>query len=117
MTNLNVLINMRESILDTLIGARRIMALNHSEIQQKSQIEDPAFVLRVALQDLLAGFMDEQGQINYAALKTSPAYVAFHDQTAQLQTFDPASLITRDAKLAFWINLYNMLIMDAVISL
>jgi hypothetical protein len=78
---------------------------------------DPAFVLQIALKRVLAEFMDEQGQVDYAALKVSPAYATFQDQTALLRTFDPFFLSTREEKLAFWINLYNTLILDAVISL
>jgi len=55
-------------------------------------------------------------RVNYAHLKTSSSYAEYRQCTVQLQTFDPAILTGREAQLAFWINLYNALIIDAVIQ-
>lgn len=55
-------------------------------------------------------------QVNYAHLKASPTYAEYRKYTHRLQTFDPAALTSREEQLAFWINLYNALIVDAVIQ-
>ena len=118
MTNPNLLVTLRNKSLDILTGARNSDALNLSTTQEDvRQVEELASSLRIALQNLLSASMDGQGQVDYAALKASPAYAAFHEKTISLRTFDPSSLPTHEAKLAFWINLYNTLILDGVIAL
>lgn len=115
--NQNRAISLRDRALDILTGAKSIPALNQSPARTTGSHEDLALALRITLQDLLARFLDGYGQVNYAALKASPSYADFHKMAAALQTFDPASLLNHEARLAFWINLYNTLILDAVISL
>lgn len=55
--------------------------------------------------------------VDYAALRASPLYNDFRQCTEKLRTFNPSTLRGRNARLAFWINLYNALILDAVIAL
>lgn len=54
-------------------------------------------------------------EVDYAALAAhlTPARAALY---AGLLALDPASLGTRAQRLAFWINLYNVLILDAVLT-
>lgn len=52
-------------------------------------------------------------RVDYAALKISPQWA---DVRKSLATCDPAKLATREEKLAFWINAYNVLAMDVVAS-
>jgi hypothetical protein len=56
-------------------------------------------------------------QVDYARLRASPAYAAYCECARRLQSFDPAVLASRAERLAFWINLYNALIVDAVIQI
>lgn len=58
----------------------------------------------------------ERRQVNYEHLRASPTYAEYRKCTHRLQTFDPATLTGREDQLAFWINLYNALIVDAVIQ-
>ena len=58
----------------------------------------------------------EYKRVNYTHLRSSPTYAGYRKCTHRLQTFDPATLTSREAQLAFWINLYNALIVDAVIQ-
>jgi hypothetical protein len=55
--------------------------------------------------------------VDYAALRVNPIYEDFRHCTAKLRTFDPSALLDRNTGLAFWINLYNTLVLDAVIAL
>jgi len=57
----------------------------------------------------------ERGRVDYTRLRSSPAYAEYRQCAARLRTFDPATLACREERLAFWINLYNALIVDAVI--
>ncbi len=117
MTTKDHFVHLRERALDILSGNGKPDVLNLSSTGKESISGDPAFSLRNALQNLLAGFMDGTGQVDYGALRSHPAYAAFRAGTASLETFDPSSLPTAQSRLAFWINLYNTLILDAVIAL
>jgi hypothetical protein len=54
--------------------------------------------------------------VNYSRLRGSEPYAAYRAAAARLRAFDPASLVTREARLAFWVNLYNALVIDAVLA-
>ncbi len=56
------------------------------------------------------------GRVDYARLCISPAYAEYCQCARRLQSFDPAALDSQAERLAFWINLYNALIVDAVIQ-
>ena len=67
-----------------------------------------------AFDTLLSRYVDEQGLVRYADWKREDendldAYLA------ELQAIDPASLTDRSEILAFWINLYNALTIDAIL--
>ncbi len=57
----------------------------------------------------------ERGRVAYTRLRASPVYAEYRQCARRLQSFDPASLLSREERLAFWINLYNALVVDAVI--
>jgi hypothetical protein len=117
MTSKDHFVHLRERALDILSGNGKPDVLNLSSAGKESISGDPALALRNALQNLLAGFMDDTGQVYYGALRSHPAYAAFRAKTVSLETFDPSSLPNAQSRLAFWINLYNTLILDAVIAL
>ncbi len=50
-------------------------------------------------------------RVDYAALRISPQWA---DVRKSLAMCDPAKLVTREEKLAFWINAYNVLAIDLV---
>jgi len=57
-----------------------------------------------------------RGRVDYARLCASPTYAEYCLCARRLQSFDPAAVGSREERLAFWINLYNALIVDAVIQ-
>ena len=61
------------------------------------------------------GFDEAVRRVDYGRLRLSPTYAEYQECAARLRTFDPASLVDEQDRLAFWINLYNSLIIDAVI--
>lgn len=116
----DALIRGRDYILDRLAGADPSLILNpHPPHGDKSQTDDIASKLKQILLDLRAAAMDESGsRIDYATLSAHPTYVEYQESClAQLQLFNPQDLPTANARRAFWINLYNTLVIDAVISL
>lgn len=58
------------------------------------------------------GFEETVGRVDYTRLRLSPTYAEYQECAARLRTFDPANLVDDQARLAFWINLYNALIVD-----
>jgi hypothetical protein len=61
-------------------------------------------------------FDTERGRVDYSRLCASPTYAEYCLCARRLQSFDPAALGSREKRLAFWINLYNALIVDGVIQ-
>jgi hypothetical protein len=60
--------------------------------------------------------LPDRAGVPYTDLARSPAFAAYRALTAELHRFDPATLTGRQERTAFWINLYNALVIDAVIS-
>ncbi|MFQ5509297.1 MAG: DUF547 domain-containing protein [Leptospirillia bacterium] len=52
-------------------------------------------------------------QVNYTAWRRDANY---HIAIAELAAFDPGRLVTKEEKLAFWINAYNLLAIKVVID-
>jgi hypothetical protein len=55
-------------------------------------------------------------RLDYARLASNQAYREYRTASAALGALDLATLSSRDARLAFWINVYNALVVDAVIA-
>ncbi|MFU8770878.1 MAG: DUF547 domain-containing protein [Anaerolineales bacterium] len=81
--------------------------------------KDPAAELKRALDSVKDTAMNENGdRVDYASLKHSSIYQDYHINCSPgLMRFDPTTLKSRGEQLAFWINLYNVLVIDAVIAL
>ncbi|MGD9892519.1 MAG: DUF547 domain-containing protein [Dehalococcoidia bacterium] len=54
--------------------------------------------------------------VPYGQLARSDRFAAYRVLTWELWRFDPSSLIGRNERTAFWINLHNALVIDAVIN-
>lgn len=66
--------------------------------------------------DRIKGYaISDAGKVDYSALKTSSIYQEYRELTALLPTFDLAALSTPSRKLAFWLNLYNAMVIDGII--
>lgn len=73
--------------------------------------------LRVLMNRLRAEAYDaERNTFDYARAASSDLYACLRETAAQLVRFDPATLATEEQQLAFWINLYNVLVMHGVIA-
>lgn len=72
--------------------------------------------LHQLVKELKAEAISQQA-VDYARLQESAAYEEYRRCAGLLRHFDPDSLGSVEARLAFWINLYNALIIDAVIAL
>jgi len=119
MSPANLLISLREGLLDLVSGSDRTRTLNQVVATDTEPMEgDPAAELIDFLREVLSrGLADRGENVDYIALRADPLYEDFRDCTAKLRAFDPAVLPDRNARQAFWINLYNTLVLDGVITL
>lgn len=112
-------IKVREAALNRLAGANSSLALNFGLVESDTlPPSDLAARLKETLDKLKVSVMDETGsQVDYVALRCTPTYVAYREEClAALPRFKPQRLPTADERRAFWINLYNALVIDAVIT-
>ena len=95
---------------------RRI--LNQAHAFTSAPTEDLASKLMVAIGGLKETFYDmNRGLVDYKAMKNSAKYRTYLELAGQLQVFDLKSLVTREEKLAFWINLYNTIVVQGIVEL
>jgi GH15 family glucan-1,4-alpha-glucosidase len=74
--------------------------------------------LKTMLSHLQGAFFDtRKGRVNYSALKGSESFRRYQHLAEALHHFDPESLLTDGDRKAFWINIYNILIIHGVIAL
>jgi hypothetical protein len=115
----DLLIHGREWLLNQLAGASPSLAINQALVDSViPPSADLAARLKQTLDDLRFSVMDEMGSnVDYAALRHSQAYADYQEEClAALRHFKPESLPTENARRAFWVNLYNALVLDAVIT-
>lgn len=115
----NTIIRGREYILDHFAGSDLCQTLNHYASEGSSYpSEGLAAKLKLTLDVLKTTAMDEAStRVDYATLRSSSAYVEYRETClSQLQQFNPQQLPTVYDRRAFWINLYNALVIDAVIA-
>ena len=98
--------------------AQREIILNAETPSGQEPNERIDIVLRKAIADLQAGFFDlETGKINYAAMSGTSQFQIYARMAGFLKKYDIRSLRGRKQRLAFWINLYNTMIVHGVVTL
>ena len=99
-------------------GIRPEAVLNAGPLPETQPVDEPVAtdLYRMARALKAAAYDPAGGRVDYAALAGNALFEEYQLCTGRLRAFDPASLTTREAGLAFWINLYNALIIDAVIA-
>ncbi len=113
------LISAREALISRVLGFREDALLNETAAPGPALPGiELATALKRAANALKAAGIDEAGQqVDYARLQASDAYAALRrDLTPQLRSLDLSTLTTHEQRLAFWINLYNVLVLDAAVT-
>ena len=106
-----------------LFGIQPAVLLEPRQLNQSSQkpdIPDSYLIptLMRTISELWEAFYDpEKCALDYQALKESAQYARYKELAAQLSEFDPGRLQTREAKLAFWINLYNAMVVHGIVEM
>ena len=113
------LITGREALISTILGFRSDAVLN-ADGDVRATMTGPQLgaTLKRAVNALKAEGIDATGEhVDYVRLAASSAYATYRAElTPQLRSLDLATLATRGEQLAFWINLYNALVLDATIA-
>ncbi|MGH7278548.1 MAG: DUF547 domain-containing protein [Candidatus Rokuibacteriota bacterium] len=65
----------------------------------------------------LARHTDGAGRVDYARLRASADFGAVDTAARRLHAVDLTALAAREARLAFWINVYNALVLHAIVAL
>ncbi|HBY92373.1 MAG TPA: DUF547 domain-containing protein [Chloroflexi bacterium] len=113
-----MLVGARERTLNLALGVRPGEILNPAISEPALQeSQDIAAELKQAITAFKASAFDGH-QGNDTILRQSAAYITYRTTCSpQLRELDLTTLTTREERLAFWINLYNALVIDAVIAL
>ncbi|WP_456391878.1 DUF547 domain-containing protein, partial [Persephonella sp.] len=69
------------------------------------------------LTEKIIGRFVKNGSVNYSKIRLSPEYKLFQNIAGKLADFDLDFLETEDMKKSFWINLYNMMVIDFVLKM
>jgi len=110
------LLNFLHNCLNAVLGVNGRYILNDKNVDSTTT-ETVAEEMRSTIDQLkMEAFDTEKGLVDYSSLRGSPTYKQYKRIAAGLRYFDPANLTSREEKLAFWVNLYNSLIIDAVIT-
>lgn len=102
--------------------AKRLLAgairLNDGQVDQNVPAGELAGRLKTNM-NLLRGafFQSEQGRVAYEQMKNSDLYEEYLDLSRNLKHFDPGRLNNEAEAAAFWINLYNVIVIHGVIEL
>jgi hypothetical protein len=115
-TGRDVFIGLWNRTLNALGRVDTRAALNDG-IPVMTESQDAAGELRAQINRVKAFAYDaERNTFDYARARAGALYDELRVCAARLQTFDPALLQTDAERLAFWLNVYNVLILDAVIA-
>ncbi len=114
MTLSNSLIRGGNRALDFFLRVNPGEILNTGTPIEKS--ENPAGTMMKASKLLLADAVNPHtGLVDYRGLHASDAYARFLGIARQLSTYETSDLSHGPALMAFWINLYNALIIHAIV--
>jgi hypothetical protein len=112
------LVAVREAVLGSVLGVARGEILNGGPADDApALLPDLSASLARAISALKAEAIDEAGRrVDYAQLAQSRVYAEYRSLTPRLRTLNLAHIITRYERLAFWLNLYNALVIDGIIA-
>jgi hypothetical protein len=98
------------------LGSRRV--LNVGTVSPSPPSDDIASDLMVSIGDLKDRFYDlTRGLVDYGAMKRSAQYETYREAVSRLQRFDPFTIEDPSQKTAFWINLYNTIVIHGIVEL
>lgn len=111
------LISLRERIVDGLVGSGK-QTLNGASPDDKRGQSDIPRALYELMKSIEEEAVREGGRsVDYGRLgRMTGFHSARRELLPALREFDPSSLANQNEQLSFWVNLYNLLVLDAVLS-
>ncbi len=108
----------RENVLNRILGVNPGAILNSQRFPSEGISGESSLAedIKGALNQIKSLAMAENGKVDYQTLVKNPFYQGFRELVGKLHDFNFQTLSTREEKLAFWINLYNALVITAVIQ-
>jgi GH15 family glucan-1,4-alpha-glucosidase len=95
-----------------------LIILNDGKPGEDVPPREIVFRIKNAMNVLRGAFFDTiQGRVAYERMRESAAYSKYVELTYSLKRMDLDSLKTREEQLAFWINLYNVIVIHGVVEL
>ena len=92
--------------------------LNDGEPGEYVPARELAQRLKICMNTLRGAFFDTPGgRVAYEEVKGSKPYKEYLEMSYSLRTIYPNDLGSREERLAFWINLYNVIVIHGVIEL
>ena len=80
--------------------------------------DDLALELKRIANIVKAEAISEDGtRVDYAGLRNADAFRQLEHASSRLRSFDPATLRTDAERIAFWVNLYNVLTVHGIVAL
>lgn len=91
--------------------------LNREASLPEQPVKDLSQELLSVIKDIKSRYYTDEGIVDYDSIRDSDEYRAYRHLTAALRGFPLDQLSGREERLAFWINIYNTIIVDGIISL
>jgi hypothetical protein len=92
--------------------------LNAGQVPFAHSRIDVAAELQIRMRRMQNDFYDRtQGRVDYPALRASADFADYREYSCLLQEYDLGCLKTLQQKKAFWINLYNSMVIHGIIAL
>ncbi len=97
-------------------GLPHVVVLNQGQPHERVSIKDIAPKLRHTMNLLRGAYFDaNKGRVAYEQMAESEVYSHYVDIARNLNQFDPGWLNGKGDKIAFWINLYNVIVVHGVV--
>lgn len=94
------------------------VVLNRGEPEQRVPDQEIAPRLKQTMNLLRGAYFDTaRGRVAYEDMAGSDLYATYTDLSRTLRFFDPARLRGREERTAFWINLFNVIVIHGVVEL
>lgn len=93
------------------------IVLNDGEPGEAVPPREMAARLKSAMDAMRGAFFEPNGRVAYERMAQSEVYQKFLGLSTNLKTMDLKVLARREERIAFWINLYNVIVIHGVIAL
>ncbi len=91
--------------------------LNNEKIAADIPFEKLSQEMLSMIREIKGKYYTDRGTVDYDAISKSREYKEYRKLTARLRDYDLGFLKDEDETMAFWINLYNTIVVDGILAL